>query len=173
MSALFSNGEMVGGSVENTDFTSSDVADGQATSWTSVTPIVDDEPNVSLFTKLSQMAKNARYLYKLLGTTDISAIGDGSVTGAISGLNYTIYSYYTSGTAINGTFGQVFVSNPNITLNISGVSEKKIFATFVPDVGSVSAWTMIQGVTANSVTIALIRGTTGNVKGTIYLWVKD
>lgn len=66
MSALFSNGEMVGGSVENTDFTSSDVADGQATSWTTVTPIVDDEPNVSLFTKLSQIAKNVRYLYKMV-----------------------------------------------------------------------------------------------------------
>jgi hypothetical protein len=70
MSALFSNGEMVGGSVENTNFTSSDVADGQATSWTTVTPIVDDEPNVSLFTKLSQMAKNVRYLYKMLGNID-------------------------------------------------------------------------------------------------------
>lgn len=69
MSALFSNGEMVGGSVENTDFTSSDVADGQATSWTTVTPIVDDEPNVSLFTKLSQIAKNVRYLYNKLKST--------------------------------------------------------------------------------------------------------
>lgn len=87
MSALFSNGEMVGGSVENTNFTSSDVADGQATSWTSVTPIVDDEPNVSLFTKLSQIAKNVRYLYKMLGTTDISAIGNGTVTDGISTLN--------------------------------------------------------------------------------------
>lgn len=80
MSALFSNGEMVGGSVENTNFTSSDVADGQATSWTTVTPIVDDEPNVSLFTKLSQIAKNVRYLYKEL-TENYLPLAGGTMTG--------------------------------------------------------------------------------------------
>lgn len=94
MSALFSNGEMVGGSVENTDFTSSDVADGQATSWTTVTPIVDDEPNVSLFTKLSQIAKNVRYLYKKL-----TAVNDSQKFSAWTLLN----SGTGSGSEISGT----------------------------------------------------------------------
>ena len=64
-------------------YTSSDVADGSATSWTSVTPMATGETHSSLFGKLSQIAKNVRFLYKTLGNTDLSAIGDGTVTGAI------------------------------------------------------------------------------------------
>lgn len=156
-----------------TSFASSDTDDASATSWTVVSPIAGGETHATLFGKLSQIAKNVRFLYKTLGNTDLSAIADGTVTGAISGLNYTVYSYYVSASAINGAFGQLFVSNPNITLNISGLSGKKVFATFVPDVLQPSAWTMIQGITDNSVTIALIRGSAATVKGTIYLWVKD
>ena len=37
--------------------------------------------------KISQMFKNIRYLLSKLGSTDISSIGDGSVTGALSSLN--------------------------------------------------------------------------------------
>ena len=33
------------------------------------------------------MFKNVRYLYKMLGTTDISSIGNGIITGTISTLN--------------------------------------------------------------------------------------
>ena len=33
------------------------------------------------------MFKNVRYLYKMLGTTDISGIGDGTATGGLSTLN--------------------------------------------------------------------------------------
>ena len=39
------------------------------------------------FAKVSTMASNLRYLYKMLGTTDISSIGGGTVTGAIHSLN--------------------------------------------------------------------------------------
>ena len=68
-------------------FTSSDVADGGATAWTGVNPLTSGETNKSIFAKLSQMFKNIRYLYKMLGTTDISSIGDGTVTKALSVLN--------------------------------------------------------------------------------------
>lgn len=71
--------------IEN--FTSSDVADGSATAWTSVTPLASGEVHSSIFAKISQMFKNIRYLYKMLGTTNISSIGGGTVTGAISTLN--------------------------------------------------------------------------------------
>lgn len=67
-------------------FTSSDVADENATSWTSVTAITSGILNSTFFQRASQMFKNVRYLYKMLGTTDISAIGDGTATGAISSL---------------------------------------------------------------------------------------
>lgn len=113
MSALFSNGEMVGGSVENTDFTSSDVTDGQATSWTSVTPIVDDEPNVSLFTKLSQIAKNVRYLYKTLGTpvegtlTFIGNWGGSEFQLRKVAKQVSLYFRYQTGFNTNFTSGQI------------------------------------------------------------------
>ena len=70
-----------------TSFTSSDVADGSAPSWTNVATLTSGETHTSLFAKVSQMFKNVRYLYKMLGTTDISSIGGGTVTGAISSQN--------------------------------------------------------------------------------------
>lgn len=71
--------------VEN--FASSDVADGSATAWTNVSKLNSGENNSSIFAKISQMFKNVRYLYKMLGTTDISAIGNGTITNALSVLN--------------------------------------------------------------------------------------
>ena len=70
-----------------TSFTSSDVADGSAPSWTNVATLTSGETHTSLFAKVSQMFKNVRYLYKMFGTTDISSIGGGTVTGAISSQN--------------------------------------------------------------------------------------
>lgn len=78
-----------------TSFTSSDVADGLAPSWTSVATLKSGEKHTSLFAKMSQMFKNIRYLYKMLGTTDISKIGDGTTTGAISSLNSSLKNYLT------------------------------------------------------------------------------
>lgn len=71
-------------------FTSSDVADGSATSWTTVPKVDSGETHKSIFAKMSQMFKNIRYLYKMLGTTDISSIGNGTVTGGLSSLNSSL-----------------------------------------------------------------------------------
>lgn len=68
-------------------FASSDTPDADVSAWTSVATLVSGEKHASLFAKISQMFKNIRYLYKMLGTTDISAIGGGTVTGAISSQN--------------------------------------------------------------------------------------
>lgn len=68
-------------------FTSSDVADGSATAWTSVTKLTSGITHATFFARVSQMFKNVRYLYKMLGTTDVSAIGDGTITGGLSTLN--------------------------------------------------------------------------------------
>ena len=78
-------------------FTSSDVADGSATAWTTVTKLATGEKHSSLFAKMSQMFKNVRYLYKLLGTTDISSIGNGTVTNALSVLNANLVRQYYLG----------------------------------------------------------------------------
>ena len=77
-----------GDTAENTaTFTSSDVADGSASTWTNVSKLSSGEKHSSILKKVSQMFKNVRYLYKMLGTTDISKIGNGTCTGAISSLN--------------------------------------------------------------------------------------
>lgn len=75
-----------GNSAENTvTFETADAAEANA--WTDVDVLVSGEKHSSIFNKVSTMFKNVRYLYKMLGTTDISAIGGGTVTGAIASQN--------------------------------------------------------------------------------------
>ena len=84
-----------GDTAENTaTFTSSDVADGSASAWTTVSKLSSGEKHSAFFAKVSQMFKNVRYLYKMLGTTDISKIGNGTCTGAISSLNSGLANKY-------------------------------------------------------------------------------
>lgn len=84
-----------GDTAENTaTFTSSDVADGSASAWTTVSKLSSGEKHSSIFAKVSQMFKNVRYLYKMLGTKDISKIGNGTCTGAISSLNSGLANKY-------------------------------------------------------------------------------
>ncbi len=72
-----------------TTFTSGDSAN--VTEWTDVELLTSDEKHSSLFQKVATMFKNIRYLYHMLGTADISTLGDGAdigtVTGALSKLN--------------------------------------------------------------------------------------
>ena len=77
-----------------TAFTSSDVADGNASSWTTVTPVATGETHAGIFAKMSQMFKNIRYLYSLAShkvlffenqsvsarTGDILTLNDSSIT---------------------------------------------------------------------------------------------
>lgn len=77
-------------------FTSSDTTDASATSWTSVTKLASGESHKSIFAKMSQMFKNIRYLYKMLGTTDISSIGDGTVTGGLDTLKDALTTKITA-----------------------------------------------------------------------------
>ena len=49
-------------------FASSDVAQANATSWTDVAALAATETNKSMFTKATQMMKNTRYLYNIIGT---------------------------------------------------------------------------------------------------------
>ncbi len=67
-------------------YTSGDT-DLAPTSSVNVPLMTSNESQESLWTKVSNMFKNIRYLIKMLGTTDISAVGDGTLTGAIDELN--------------------------------------------------------------------------------------
>lgn len=55
--------------------------------WTDVSLVESGEKQKSLWEKATVFFKNVRYLWKLIGITDISAIGNGTVTGALSELN--------------------------------------------------------------------------------------
>lgn len=66
-------------------FSSGDESD--PTGWADIGVVASGEKHNSLWRKFSLAVKNLRYLKKVLGTTDISAIGGGTVTGAISKLN--------------------------------------------------------------------------------------
>jgi len=80
--------DATGDSANNTvTYTSDDVADGSASAWETVQPLTSEEKHESLFAKISKVIKNVRFLYKLLGTTDISGIGSGTVTDILSALH--------------------------------------------------------------------------------------
>ena len=107
-----------GDTAENTaTFTSSDVADGSASAWTSVSKLSRGEKHSSIFEKVSQMFKNVRYLYKMLGTTDISKIGNGTCTGAISSLNDGLKNISVESGNFLKTDGSRQFWNPVLDLN--------------------------------------------------------
>ncbi|MCI9141834.1 MAG: hypothetical protein HFH87_04320 [Lachnospiraceae bacterium] len=78
--------EKTGDSANNTvTFTSGDAAN--PTGWADVGVVTSGETHSSLIRKISLTIKNVRYLWKLLGSTSLAGIGDGTVTGAINELN--------------------------------------------------------------------------------------
>ena len=58
-----------------------------ADSWVDVDVLESGETHSSILKKISTMFKNIRYLYNIIGTTDISCLGDGTITGIISELS--------------------------------------------------------------------------------------
>jgi len=56
------------------------------TGWSNVNVLGNTETNGSIFTKISKMFANIRWLYKQLGTTDYSATGGSTVSAALSAL---------------------------------------------------------------------------------------
>lgn len=54
--------------------------------------------------KISQMFKNIRYLLKMMGSTDISSIGNGTVTGALTSLNGNLSSTSLTRTWVNNEY---------------------------------------------------------------------
>lgn len=98
-------------------FTSGDAA--SPTAWTDVSVITTGSTLATLFNRISTMVKNVRWLYSKLGTTDISSIGGGTVTGAISELNSKI-SNRTSASVASGYTGGVSYSVVGYMVVVSG-----------------------------------------------------
>lgn len=84
-----------------TGFTSNDSA--SPTAWSTADAITTSDSNATIFSKITTMIKNVRWLYSKLGTTDFSATGQSTVTGALSalqsGLNGKAASSHTHTTA--------------------------------------------------------------------------
>lgn len=77
------------------DFTSGDLADSDVTKdtgYTSVATVGSGETATSLLTKISNVIKNVRWIYKFLGTSDISSVGNGTVTNAVTTLKSNVVS---------------------------------------------------------------------------------
>ena len=145
-----------------TTFTSSDVADGSASAWTSVAVLASGEKHSSIFAKISQMFKNIRYLYKMLGTTSISSIGGGTVTGAISSLNSKKYIQ-----TYDFQMGGVSVKKGDIT--ILSISPSYIPSGFIPiaaigkpDSGGTTSQNHVMGIWYNNGTYYLAIHTNGD-----------
>lgn len=67
------------------NFTSADSE--EPSEWTDVALLKNTNKFWGIFNRISIMFRNVRYLYKMLGTTDISHVGNGTVTGALNELN--------------------------------------------------------------------------------------
>ena len=115
--------ETTGDSANNTAaFTSGDAA--SPTGWADIGVVASGEKHSSLFRKMSLAVKNLRYLYKVIGTTNISAIGGGTLTGAINALNTGLEKKHIPVTVIKeGVIesgpSRITISGNIVTLNLN------------------------------------------------------
>ncbi len=79
-----------GGDTDNNIVSFSSGDSTNPTGLADINIVTSGETHASLFRKFSLAVKNLRYLYKLIGTTDISSVGDGTVTGCLSTLNNVV-----------------------------------------------------------------------------------
>lgn len=70
-------------------FTSGDSSDADATSWTSVQPMANTDVFSTLFNKISTMAKNVRYLYKMVTELQTGHLNDASITASSEKISIT------------------------------------------------------------------------------------
>lgn len=87
-----------------------------ARSWEDIPVMKSKETHALLFHKISIMVRNIRYLYKLLGATDISKYGDGTVTDIISKLETEKIGNIKAGTVETSAVG----TSAAVSVNKSG-----------------------------------------------------
>ena len=89
-----------------TKFASSDVAQGSATGWTNVDQMTTSDNHATLFTKITQMAKNVRYLYNVLGTgfSTGSTVKNQIDGKAPSNHSHSVSQLPTSSTQVNSNY---------------------------------------------------------------------
>lgn len=121
-------------------FTSED--NESPTVWKDIGRIVSGKVK-EILNRVSIMSNNLKYLYKLCGTTDVSKIADGTLTGAVSMLNTDIqtvgnrYTIFNSGPNSNRklTFSGIF----SAIVSVRGAQTDAFGAFFVQGYGIGSA----------------------------------
>lgn len=114
-----------------TSFTSNDTTE-EVTTWTDVAALTSGEKHSSIFNKISTMFKNIKYLYKLLGTTDISKIGDGTVTNALSTIDSDLTNFMSqTSMSIKGIIVENLIPCPYYTK--SGMHTNGVTFTYGED----------------------------------------
>lgn len=114
-------------------FSSSDVAQGSATSWTNVDQMTTADNHATLFTKITQMAKNVRYLYNVLGTgfSTSSTVKSQINSKAPSNHSHSVSQLPTSSTQVNSndyipTSALIYSMNQTLTsLNDASIKIKR------------------------------------------------
>ena len=91
------------GILDNTKYVSNDKSN--TTEYINVDPITTAETNSSIFSKITTMVRNIRYIWSRIGNTDISSIGD-SITSALVNSNNNATTK-----ADNNTYGQVKIGD--------------------------------------------------------------
>ena len=90
------------------------ISDDEATpsAWKSVNVLASGERHLSIFQKISKMFSNIRYLYNLLGTTDISGLGS-DVKTAIANIG----GITVKGVEKNSTASQAYAAGEYLVFN--------------------------------------------------------
>lgn len=140
-------------------FTSGDSSTGNSTPPAVIT---SGETHKSLFNKLSTAVKNVRWLLSKMGTTDISSIGNGTVTGALSTLNsrIVVQTFVSKGLGYNF----VFISNNGY---IAAIYNNKRSLNGA----SVVAYTFDDATNVYDVWFDTVLNTTDSVELTV-IWIK-
>ena len=118
------------GILDNTKYVSNDKSN--TTEYINVDPITTTETNSSIFSKITTMIRNIRYIWSRIGTTDISSIGD-SITSALVNSNNIATTK-----ADNNTYGQVKIGDGLIVQDgVISADFKTIFLNFAYPIGTI------------------------------------
>lgn len=157
------------------EFTSSDLS--EPTEWTDVAVLASGEKHSSIFNKISTIFKNVRYLYKMLGTTDISSISDGTISGVLSFLksglddvnsnlaNYVITKTFNLDTFEVSANGVKAVGASSSVREVEGYTLKGVSALYCGNNCVISSLTSVGVVVKNTSTSAVTVS-----DGTITYW---
>lgn len=141
------------------NFTSGDST--SVTGWTDVSALTSGSTHATILNRISTMMKNVRYLWKLIGSTSISSIGNGTLTGAVSELdsdlsptigNFTVCSRISNKPVNGGNvyIGVSFYLPKGYTFNITNVEAVGAAGNFASSVSLLRYGDYIRPSTTNA-----------------------